>query len=123
MKRIQCIVLIVLIALSTGASARNKAEFQTTKLIELQRDGNGFCFVVQVGDLAYLAATSDPPTSNLIVGDPVEMKIDKDHIRVKSNKKWPDVEPDGTIKTTIKLRLRMTPDVKLPSCALPVVVR
>jgi hypothetical protein len=115
-------VLIGLVISTSVSSARDKAVFETTKLIELQRDGKGFCYVIQINDLAYVAVSGDSPTSNLIVGDPVEVKVNGDSIRLKSNKKWPAVEPDGTIKTKIMVRQRITEGNKLPSCAMPITV-
>lgn len=115
--------MALLIALLTCASfARNKTPYRSTKLIELQTSGDGFCFIVQLDDLAYIAIANDPPSSNLIVGDQIQVKLEKDAIRVMTNKKWPDVYPDGSIKAKIAGRQRMSADSKLPSCSLSVKV-
>jgi|SRR5580692_8341400 hypothetical protein len=117
------ILIIVVLMFATATLARDKAVYQTTKLIELTRAGGhwghaGFCFVVQVDDLAYVAVTDDDVPRNLIVGDPMQIKISGDHIWVKKSNKWGDDE----IKTRISVRKRMTGDTKLPTCSLPVAV-
>jgi hypothetical protein len=113
--------------LTAATRARDKAVYQTTKLVELRsvevltRAGGhraGFCFVVRVDDLAYVAVAGDNVPSNLIVGDPMQIKITGDHIWVKTGKKWPDDE----IKTRINVRARITGDAKLPTCSLSVAV-
>lgn len=111
-----------MLLLTSPSFARDKTPYQTTKLLELDGNGNSFCFVVQLGDLAYIAHADEAPTSNLIVGDPVSVRIDKDNIRIMTNKKWPAVQPDGSIKARILTRQRMTGNSKLPSCALAVTV-
>ena len=120
--------IVIVLMLAAGARARDKAVYQTTKLIELRsievltRAGGhraGFCFVVQVDDLAYVAVAGDNAPSNLIIGDPIQIKIAGDYIWVKTNKKWSDDE----IKTRINVRARITGDTKLPTCSLSVAVR
>src|ERR1700683_3792584 len=119
MNRVQRLVLVAITALlGVDGLAKDKASYQSTKLIELRNSGAGFCFVFQVNDLAYVAVAHDHLPSNLIVGDPMEVKISGDHVWVKTDKKWPDDE----IKTRINVRERITGDAKLPSCALAVTV-
>jgi hypothetical protein len=117
-------VLFGLLLLSCSCFARDKTPYQSTKLLELKNVGDGFCFVLQVGDLAYLADTSDKPGINLIVGDPVEFKIKTDNIWLKVERKYP-IGSDtytGEVKAKIRLRKRMTEGQKLPSCALAISV-
>lgn len=119
-----CVALLAAFLLSASvATARDKAVYRSAELIELQGSRDSFCFVVQLDDLAYVADAKDAPASNLVVGDPVEVKVVKDVIRIKTDKKWPEVEPDGSIKARIVSRQRMTKGAKLPTCALPVAVR
>jgi hypothetical protein len=97
--------------------------YTATRLVELTRAGgrwghSGFCFVVQLDDLAYVAFTDDKPPRNLIVGDPLQIRIKGDHMWIRTDKKPPDDE----IKTTISIRERMTGDAKLPTCSLSVSV-
>jgi hypothetical protein len=61
MTKTQCIAsILVFCAFSIGSgNAKDKAAYQTTKLIEMTRAGGrwghaGFCFVVQMDDLAYV---------------------------------------------------------------------
>lgn len=114
--------VIPLLLITASAFSRDKTPYQTTKLLELQASGTGFCFVVQLDDLAYIATATDPPASNLIVGDPVQVKVKGDNIQIMTDKKWPAVAPDGSIKAKVVGRKRMTADTKLPSCALAVTV-
>jgi|SRR5579872_6891286 len=114
--------LLTFALFAVAGFARDKTPYQTTKLIELQRSGKGFCFVVQLSDLAYVGVSNDSPPSNLIVGDSIQVRLDHDKLRVMTNRHWPDVEPDGSIKTRIVVRERMSEHTKLPSCAFPVSV-
>jgi hypothetical protein len=117
MRPIAIVVAFGAFLLGSGA-AKNKAIYQTTRLIELQNYEPGFCFVFKVDDLAYIAIARDRVPHNLIVGDPMEIKITGDHVWIKTDKKWPDDE----IKARISIRQRMTADAKLPTCSLPVSV-
>jgi len=114
--------LALLLLLPISAFARDKNPYRTTKLIELQSTGTGFCFIVQIDDLAHIGVSNDAPTSNLIVADKVQVKVTGQAIHIMTNKKWPDVEPDGAIKARIAVQQRMTRGSKLPTCAFPVSV-
>lgn len=115
--------LLALVAFITPLSfGGDKTPYQSTKLLELTDAGHGFCFVIQVGDTAYLAETSAKPGMNLTVGDPVEVKIKKNDIWIKVQRKYP-VGPDSyldAVKTKIKLHKRMTEGQQLPSCAVAI---
>jgi hypothetical protein len=114
--------LLIFVLCTVEGFARVKTPYQVTKLVELQSNGKGFCFVVQLGDLAYVGVSDDSPPSNLIVGDTIQARIDHDKLRIMTNKHWPDVEPDGSMKTRIVVRERIGEHAKLPSCALAVSV-
>jgi hypothetical protein len=116
-KRIASALALGTLLLGYG-QAKDKASYQTTKLVELRSDGVGFCFVFQIKDIAYVAVAHNHLPSNLIVGDPMQVKITDDHVWVKTDKKWPDDE----IKTRISTRERMISEAKLPTCSLSVSV-
>jgi hypothetical protein len=121
-------ILIVAVLMAPAvARARDKGVYQTTKLIELVNHGTSFCFVLQVDDLAYAAIAGGHLPSNLIVGDPVQVKIKGDSIYVKTGKKWMNdithKETDDAVKARISVRGRVTVEGKLPTCSLSVVVR
>ncbi len=118
-------IFVVLLVLAGASFARDKTPYQSTKLLELTNAGSGFCFVIQVGDLAYLAETSAKPGMNLIVGDPVEIKIKNKNIWLKVQRKYP-VGSDSyldEVKTKVMLRKHMTEGQRLPSCALAISVQ
>jgi hypothetical protein len=112
--------LLTFVLFTVAGFARDKTPYQATKLIELRSNEKGFCFVVQLNDLAYVGVSNDSLPSNLIVGDSVQVRLDHDKLRIMTNEHWPDVEPDGSIKTRIVVRERISKDTKLPSCALAV---
>lgn len=119
--------LAVVLLFAFVANAAEKT-YETGKLVDLQqsdmRAGDGskmpplFCLAIQVHDITYLVehqgrwAWSDKPTE-LIVGDPVEVRIDGSKLFLKM--------PKGEYKATITRRERN--DARISSCSLPVQVR
>ena len=79
-----------------------------------------FCFVVQLGDMAYIAVAHGRVPEKMIVGDPIQIRIKKDDLFVQTatEKRW--YYDDMEIKGRIRVRQRMNGDAKLPSCALAV---
>ncbi|HEV2469348.1 MAG TPA: hypothetical protein VGS78_09145 [Candidatus Sulfotelmatobacter sp.] len=119
-----CAVLLAVLFASSLCVARDKNEYQSTKLLELTDAGRGFCYVIQVGDMAYLAETSKKPAMSLTVGDPVKFRIKKSNIWLQVQRKYP-VGTDtyfDEIKTRIQIRKRMTQGQRLPSCAVAISV-
>ncbi|HTZ82077.1 MAG TPA: hypothetical protein VMB66_02735 [Candidatus Acidoferrales bacterium] len=116
------LILIALVAFAGTVFARDKNSYQSTKLLELTDAGSGFCFVIQVGDLAYLAESSKKPGTNLTVGDPVAFRIQKNNIWIKVQRKYP-IGPDtylDPVKAKIQIRKQMTQGQQLPSCAVAI---
>lgn len=116
--------LIALLFASSLCFARDKNEYQSTKLLELTDAGSGFCYVIQVGDTAYLAETSKKPAMSLTVGDPVKFRMKKNNIWLQVQRKYP-VGADtyfDEIKTKIQIRKQMTEGQQLPSCAVAISV-
>jgi hypothetical protein len=107
--------------------AAEKPQYQTGTLTDLQRYSTGsgalraqgsFCLAVQVEETTYLVRHeaygrwSYEPT-DMVVGDPVEAKIDGNHLYFKKPK-------GGTMKTSISRRERNQADKPAPNCGLPV---
>jgi len=116
--------LMAVLFASTLCFARDKNEYQSTKLLELTDAGHGFCYVIRVDDMAYLAESSKKPAMSLTVGDPVEFRIKKNNIWLQVQRKYP-VGPDtyvDEIKTKIQIRKHMTEGQRLPSCAVAISV-
>lgn len=119
-----CALFIAVLFVSSLGLAREKNEYQSTKLLELTDAGSGFCYVIRVGDMAYLAETSKKPAMSLTVGDPVEFRIKKNNIWLQVQRKYPmgtDTYFDE-IKTKIQIRKHMTEGQQLPSCAVAISV-
>lgn len=110
---------IGLCLLCATAEARVKT-YQSTKLIELTAGAEDFCFVVQTNDIAYIAVARGHVPNVMIVGDPIQIRIENDHlfVRTKVTTKW--AYDNNEIEGRIRVRQRMTVDTKLPSCALAV---
>jgi hypothetical protein len=107
--------------------AAEKPEYQTGKLVDLRRDSTtsgaaraqgSFCLALELGDMSYLVryeATwrwNYEPT-DLVVGDPVEVRIKGNDLYVKKPK-------GGDSKTNIVRRERNAPNKKPMTCGLPV---
>jgi hypothetical protein len=100
--------------------ARQKT-YQTTKLMELRAgQDDDFCFVVQLGDIAYVAVAYGRVPNKMIVGDPIQIRIKDDKLFVRTEDKWSYA--GNQIKGQIRVRQRMTGDAKPPSCALAVTI-
>jgi hypothetical protein len=115
---------LIVVVLSVVTSARDKVPYRSTKLIELNSRAGGFCFVIQLDDLAYTAVAEGHTERNLVVGDPIQVKVSGDYIWLKVEKKYPlgsDYYSDE-VKSRITVRKRMTQDSQLPTCALPVAI-
>jgi hypothetical protein len=112
--------VVIMLAISTSIHAQNKSVYQTTKLLELIGGTEEFCFVIQINDLAYVVVAKGHAPSNLIVGDPILVKVKDDNAWVKdeSTKKFYYDRDD--FKARIVSRKRMTGDTALPTCALSV---
>lgn len=109
------------------AEAAEKSAYQSGKLIDMSSTESGagagrgqriFCLAVETGDLSYTLRYwpnwrgSYVPT-DLVVGDPVEITVDKNHLYIKKAN-------GGDLKTDIVRRERKSPDKKPTTCALPV---
>jgi hypothetical protein len=112
--------VVIMLAISTSIHAQNKSVYQTTKLLELIGGTEEFCFVIQINDLAYVVVAKGHAPSNLIVGDPILVKVKDDNAWVKdeSTKKFYYDRDD--FKARIVSRKRMTGDTALPTRALSV---
>jgi len=124
------VVIAILLMPATAGHAAEKSGYQTGKLTDLRREGTGagaaraqgsFCLAVELSDVTYLVrheATwrwSYEPT-DLVVGDPVEMKIKGNDLYLKKPK-------GGDLKTYIIRRERKVPDKPPANCGLPVAIR
>jgi hypothetical protein len=118
--RVFGLIIIVVMLIDTSTRVGAKDVFQTTKLIELIGGTEEFCFVIQINDLAYVVVAKGHAPSNLIVGDPILVKVKDDNAWVKdeSTKKFYYDRDD--FKARIVSRKRMTGDTALPTCALSV---
>jgi hypothetical protein len=128
MKRLHFAVLAAAVyGLSVGAGADEKPTYQKGKLTDLRREGTGsgaaraqgsFCLAIELGDLTYVVREeaywrwSYEPT-DLVVGDPVEVKIKGNDMLIKKPK-------GGDLKTRISRRERNSPDKKPMTCGLPI---
>ena len=111
----KCLILVSIALLSPNiAQARQKA-YQTTKAIEVSGSRKEFCLVVQLDDLAYVSVANEHVPSNLIVGDPIQVRVKKDNLWIKTDHLSYD-----DVKTNIVVRKRMTEGTKLPTCSLSV---
>jgi hypothetical protein len=118
--RVFGLIIIVVMLIDTSTRVGAKDVFQTTKLIELNGGTEEFCFVIQVNDLAYVAVAHDQLPKNMVVGDPIEVKIKDEKIVVKA-KRFYRVRYDGDVNARIVVRKRMASgDTALPTCALSV---
>jgi len=133
-------MLIGLLAWGTVASAKDKAVYQTGKLIDVRAYATGagalraqhsFCLAVEVEDISYIvhyeaAMRGNYEPTNLIVGDPVEVKIEGNAMYLKTGKKWTNdishKQHDDQAKMKILRRERVPSDHKPATCALPVAV-
>jgi len=111
--------------------AKEKAVYQTAKLVDLRASPTGggslraqysFCLAFQVDDVSYIAnyetwSRGAYQPTNLIVGDPIEIRTKGDDLYFKAGKKSKDES-----KAHITRRERITPDSKPVTCALPVAV-
>jgi hypothetical protein len=132
MKRIFPIaILLALGAFLSVSNAKEKAVYQTAKLVDLRAYPTGggafraqysFCLAFQVEDVSYMveywafSRSSYQPT-NLIVGDSVQIRIKGDDLYFKAGKK-----PDDETKAHITRRERIAADSKPATCALSVAV-
>jgi len=120
-------VVFALVLRALSLHAGEKTVYQTGKLVDLRRESTGsgaaraqgsFCLAVEVGDTKYLLRReaywrwSYEPT-DLVVGDPVEIKIKGNDMYLKKSK-------GGDLKTYITRQERSAPDKKPITCALPV---
>lgn len=103
MKILRCFLLVsaVLPLFATIGQAKGKAVYQTGKLIDLRsyetgagasRAQRSFCLAIQVEDISYLVRYESflrgnyEPT-NLIVGDPMQIRIKDDSLYFRTGKK------------------------------------
>jgi hypothetical protein len=127
MKRLLLFALLSLFLAVVTAEAAEKSVYQTGKLVDMSSAESGagagrgqriFCIAVETGNLSYTLhywpnwRGSYVPT-DLVVGDPVEIMVDKNHLYIKKTS-------GGDLKTDIVRRERKSPDKKPPTCALPV---
>jgi hypothetical protein len=124
-RAVLCAVLASML-LAGAAHGGDESAYQSTRLLELRNYGRGFCFVVQVGDLAYVASSGDRVPSNLVIGDEMRIRIKGDHIFLTTGKTWKNGFSgrvhEEEIKSSIGIRKRMTGATNLPSCSFPVSV-
>jgi hypothetical protein len=122
--------LLFILICAALLEAAEKPQYQVGTLTDLQRYSTGsgalrsqgsFCLAVQVEDVTYLVRHeaygrwSYEPT-DMVVGDPVAVKIDGNHIYFKKPK-------GGEMKTSISRREHTQPDKPAPSCGPPVSTR
>lgn len=108
-----------------SAAAGQRSGYVTGKLLDVRRytttpiRGHAvFCIAIQVEDISYLVDYepfygADHPPKELIVGDPIQIRIKGDSLWFIAGKRDPD-------KTRIIRRERISPDVVPPTCAVPV---
>jgi hypothetical protein len=104
---------LLLLLVTTALGATKQHEFQTGKLIDVTADerlidGTSYrraIFTVQLGELTYsarggrISRRSRDYAQGLIIGDPVQVSIDGDHLIL--------LKPDGKeLNTTIIKRVR-----------------
>ncbi len=111
-----------------SATAGQKSGYVTGKLVDVRRyteapiRGNGiFCIAIQVEDISYLLDYepfygADHPPEELIVGDPIQVKIKGNNLWFIAGKRDPD-------KARIIRRERVSPEGVPATCALPVAAR
>src|SRR4029077_13995450 len=121
-KRSSLIMMLVL-AIATTAVAQ-KPGYVTGKLVDLRQYSEAtrpvhgsatFCLSIQVRDISYLVDYepgygADHPPKELIVGDPIQVKIKGDNIWFIVGKHAPDKNP-------IVRRERIPPDGAPTTCA------
>lgn len=105
--------------------------YQTGKLVDVRAYATGagalraqysFCLAIQVEDISYIVhyetfSRSGYQPTNLIVGDPIKVKITDEQLYFETGKKSPD-----EAKARITRRERIIPDSKPATCALPIAV-
>ena len=126
MRIVFCLIPLVLFVGIPVYSAEQPA-YQAATLVDLSSRDSGagagrgqliFCLAVETDDLDYTLSYwpnwrgSYTPT-DLVVGDPIEIKINKDHLYIKKKN-------GGELKTDIVRRERRVPGKKPATCALPV---
>jgi hypothetical protein len=135
-------VLLLMFAVP-AVHARDKTPYETAKLIDVRAypTGSGagraqysFCLAIQLQDISYIAhyvtwARSSYQPTNLIVGDPIEVKIKDDNLYFKTGMKPAPVshgmsrdDVPSEAKAHITRRERITPNSNSITCALPVAV-
>jgi len=142
MTRARSIVLTAMLLPIVGSigNARDKAVYQTGKLIDVRsyatgtgalRAQNSFCLAIQVEDISYILAyevamPGDYDPTSLIIGDAIQVKIKGDKMYVKTGKKWTNdfsgKQHDEEAKMQIRRRERIEHDKKPTTCGIPVSV-
>lgn len=135
-----CLVGVAVILCAQAVRAREKALYQTGKLIDVRayateegvlRAQHSFCLAIQVDDISYIvhyeaAMRGNYEPTNLIIGDPIEVKIEGNKMTMKTGKKWVNdithKEHDEEAKMNILRRERVLASSKPATCALPVAV-
>jgi hypothetical protein len=133
MDRSQSTVLATIFVLFVESiiHAKDKAVYQTGKLVDVRAYATGagalraqysFCLAIQVEDISYIAhcetfSRSSYQPTNLVVGDPIKVKIADEHLYFETGKKSPD-----EAKAHITRRERIIPESKPATCALPIAV-
>ena len=122
---------VFLLLLGSIIHAKDKAVYQTGKLVDVRAYATGagalraqysFCLAIQVEDISYIVhyetfSRSGYQPTNLIVGDPIKVKITDEQLYFETGKKSPD-----EAKARITRRERIIPDSKPATCALPIAV-
>jgi hypothetical protein len=136
MKLLRLVIAVIVLTFPSATQARDKA-YQTGKLIDLRSHATGatgalfakryVCLAIQIDDISYLVHYAPiltggyQPESNLIVGDPVEVRIKSDNMYLRLHpKNWQD---DDEAKMHIVRRERTGPDKQAATCATPVEVQ
>jgi hypothetical protein len=113
--------------------AKDKVAYQTAKLVDLRANKTGagagraqysYCLAIQSKDISYILTYETffrggyKPT-NLIVGDPIEIRIKGDHLYFETGQKSSDDEA----KAHIIRQERIAAGGKPATCGLPVEVQ
>lgn len=123
--------LLLVLAVPAG-HAGDKTPYQIAKLIDIRAYPTGagaaraqysFCLAIQLQDISYIVhyqtfSRGGYQPTNLIVGDPIEIKIKDDNLYFKTGKK----SSDGDAKAYITRRERVAPNSDSITCALPVAI-
>ena len=122
-----------LLGSGTVGHAKDKNVYQTAKLVDLRASATrlgppraqySYCLAIQAGDISYIVSYepflrgSFKPT-DLIVGDPIDIRIKGDRLYFKTGKESSDDEA----KAHITRQQRITPDSKPATCGLHVAVQ